>query len=219
MRPNTVTLPNLITLARLFMVPLIVWALLSEQMGMAFAVFVIAGISDAVDGTIARYFNQQSAFGTVLDPIADKIMLVSVFVGLTYLGHIPLWLTIMVVSRDLLIINGVMLAFVMAHDVEIKPLAVSKANTVAQIGLAALVLGLLAFDLTAPTLVISLQWLTALLTGASALAYVWAGLKVFSAAEGAGMGQTGTLSVKLDEQADTPHLKQSVENAERKPSV
>lgn len=196
------TLPNIITLMRLFMVPLIVWALLSDQMALAFGVFVLAGISDAVDGTIARYFNQQSEFGTVLDPIADKIMLVSVFVGLTYLGHIPLWLTIMVVSRDLLIINGVMLAFVMARDVVIKPLAVSKANTVAQILLAGLVLGFLAFDFSSPTLIVSLEWIVALLTGLSALAYVWEGLKVFSATDGTGVVYAAPVSPVFSESGE-----------------
>ena len=89
---------------------------------LAFMLFVLAGVSDAVDGTVARYFNQQTELGTILDPIADKLMLVCVFISLAYLGSIPLWLVILIVSRDLLIIFGVLLAFVLSLPVTIRPL-------------------------------------------------------------------------------------------------
>lgn len=174
------TLANLITLLRVFLVPLIVLAMLSDEMMVAFLVFMLAGLSDAVDGTVARYFDQQSEFGTILDPIADKLMLVSVFIVLTQLGHIPLWLTILIVSRDVLIISGVLLAFFMERDVTIRPLWVSKANTLSQIVLAGLTLGLLAFALEWPQTQMVLELVTGILTTASAAAYVGQGLKVFS---------------------------------------
>lgn len=166
---------------RIVLVPFIVWALLSDQMLLAFLVFLLAGVSDAVDGIVARYFNQQTELGTVLDPIADKMMLVSVFIVLSYLGHIPLWLVILIVSRDILIIFGVLLAFVLAHDVTIKPLWVSKTNTLFQILLAAWVLSALAFEISNGWIQPGLEWITGILTALSAVAYIWEGIKLFAA--------------------------------------
>ena len=174
------TIANLITLLRIVLVPVLIWALLSEQMLAAFLLFLLAGLSDAVDGTVARYFDQQSELGTILDPIADKLMLVSVFIILAYLEHIPLWLGILIVSRDILIIFGVMLAFMLFHDVTIKPLWVSKANTLLQILLAAWVLSALAFQFDNAWIKSALVWTTGVLTGLSAIAYIWEGMKLFS---------------------------------------
>ena len=103
------TLPNLITIGRLLVVPLIVWLAIREQFLAAFAVFVLAGISDAIDGFLARQLDLHSDLGAYLDPIADKALLVSVYVALSALGEIPLWVTIAVVSRDILIVGGVLL--------------------------------------------------------------------------------------------------------------
>ena len=147
----------------------------------AFLLFLLAGASDAVDGTVARYFDQQSELGTVLGPIADKLMLVSVFLVLSYLGHIPLWLVILIVSRDMLIIFGVLLAFVLRLPVTIRPLWVSKANTLLQILLAAWVLFSLAFAIDFPQAQLALELITGLLTGLSAAAYIWEGTKLFAA--------------------------------------
>jgi cardiolipin synthase len=167
-------------MGRVLLVPLIVWALLSNQPVLAFYVFVVAGLSDAVDGTVARALNQQSEFGTILDPIADKLMLVSVFIVLAYLGHIPLWLAILVVSRDLIIVLGVMLAFLLEKEFTIRPLWVSKVNTAVQIVLAALVLGILGFEYPLPMLQTSLEYITGVLTAASAVAYIVQGLALFA---------------------------------------
>jgi len=159
------------------MTPFIIWSLLSGAYMWAFGLFVVAGLSDAVDGAIARMFDQQSELGTVLDPLADKTLLVSVFIVLGVMGNIPLWLTILVFSRDLLIVAGIILCFVIGRPVKIKPLWVSKANTLAQITLASLVLGLLAFQLELTVIKVSLEIITGLLTGFSALAYVFEGIK------------------------------------------
>jgi cardiolipin synthase len=118
---------------RLLLVPLIIYTMLIGFYSWALVLFLIAGISDAVDGYIARKFNQGSELGTYLDPLADKVLLVSSFIVLTYLGHLPLWLTILVVSRDVLIIAGVLLAFIMEKPVEMQPIMISKVNTAAQI--------------------------------------------------------------------------------------
>lgn len=187
------TVANLITLLRVVLVPIIVWSMLSGQMMMAFLLFLLAGISDAVDGAVARYFNQQSEFGTVLDPVADKTLLVSVFIVLSYLGYVPLWLVILIVSRDLLIVVGVMLVFVLGKTVTIRPLWVSKANTVAQILLAAWMLAWLAFELNIPLVQLMLEWSTVILTGLSALAYMWEGLKLFAAEEGVAAHKKGDI--------------------------
>lgn len=175
---------------RILLVPVIIWALITGAAHLAFILFLVAGVSDAVDGAVARLFNQQSAFGTVLDPIADKMLLVSVFIVLGFLGHIPIWLAILVVSRDVIIIAGVLLAFVMARPVTIKPLWVSKANTAAQIMLAAFTLGLLTFGLSAPILKSSMEIATGMLTGASAIAYIVQGLALFANGDSASTQQT-----------------------------
>ena len=150
---------------------------------LAFMLFVLAGVSDAVDGTVARYFNQQTELGTILDPIADKLMLVCVFISLAYLGSIPLWLVILIVSRDLLIIFGVLLAFVLSLPVTIRPLWISKTNTAGQISLAAWVLFSLAFGIEWPNAETGLELLTGLLTALSAAAYMYQGIKLFATSE------------------------------------
>jgi len=170
------TIPNIITILRLFLVPAVIWALMDGQVGWALGLFVLAGISDGVDGFIARHFNQRSKLGAYLDPVADKLLLVSVFVVLGYMGELPLWLVIAAVSRDALIISAVMLSTVMGHPVEVKPLYVSKANTAVQILLAALVLADLAFSLGLGIVRDGFVILSGLLTVASAAAYLVAWL-------------------------------------------
>jgi cardiolipin synthase len=172
-----VTIPNLITIMRFLLVPGVVFALLTGEMRWAFVGFVIAGVSDAVDGFIARHFDQQSELGAYLDPMADKLLLVSVFVVLGFMGEIPLWLVVMVVSRDALIILAVLLSSVMGNPVEMKPLMVSKANTAVQIVLVAVVLAELAFFSKIDHLRTGLVLLSGLLTIASAGAYLVAWLR------------------------------------------
>ena len=97
-----VSIPNIITLGRIMLVPIIVWAIVSSQMEVAFAVFLIAGISDAVDGFLAKRFNMTSELGALLDPLADKALLVSIYVALGIWGAVPRWIVILVVSRDII---------------------------------------------------------------------------------------------------------------------
>src|SRR3990172_5855475 len=140
-----VTIPNLITLVRQVMVPATVWLLIVGYQSWAFWLFIAAGVGDALDGIIARQFGLVSRLGSFLDPLADKALLVSVYITLAILLHIPAWLAIMVVSRDLLIVAGVLLSWVLEWPVEMRPLPISKVNTLAQIILAAIVLADLAF--------------------------------------------------------------------------
>lgn len=174
------TIPNLITVLRFLLVPAVVYALLVGRWDYAFAGFLIAGISDGVDGFIARHFNQRSKLGAYLDPAADKVLLVSVFIMLGYLGDLPLWLVIAAVSRDLLIISAVLLSTIMAHPVEMKPLMISKINTAVQIILAAFVLGAHAFAFDLGVLRPALILLSGLLTVGSAAAYLVAWLRHMS---------------------------------------
>jgi cardiolipin synthase (CMP-forming) len=167
-----VTIPNLITIGRLCLVPLIVWLILAPHPLGAFLVFLAAGASDAVDGFLARQLNLRSDLGAYLDPLADKAMLVSIYVAMAALNEIPLWLTIIVVSRDVLIIGGVVLAWMMATPIAMQPSTISKINTLAQITLVAVALGDLAFG---PALITLREWMAYIvgaLTVASAAFYV-----------------------------------------------
>lgn len=137
-------LPNLITLLRLLLVPFTVWLIISGAYGAAFAAFLAAGVSDGIDGFLARRFGWRTRLGAYLDPLADKALLVSVFVTLGLLQVIPAWLVIVVVSRDLLIVGAVLLSWMMDHPVRVAPLMLSKVNTAAQIGFIVAVLAVAA---------------------------------------------------------------------------
>ncbi|WP_157015240.1 CDP-alcohol phosphatidyltransferase family protein [Mesorhizobium xinjiangense] len=171
------TVANLITLLRFLLVPAVVFALLIGEMGWALAGFLVAGISDGVDGFVARHFDQRSELGAYLDPVADKLLLVSVFVMLGYMDELPLWLVIAAVSRDALIIGAVLLSTIMGNPVAMKPLMVSKANTAVQIVLAALVLAELTLDTAFGPARFILVIVSGLLTAASAAAYLVAWLR------------------------------------------
>jgi cardiolipin synthase len=134
------SIPNLITLGRIILVPAVVWAIISGEMLVAFALFLVAGISDAVDGFLAKRFHMASELGAYLDPLADKALLTSVYVTLGYEGHMASWLVILVVFRDVLIIGGAILYQTITGALKMRPLLVSKINTAAQISLAAVVL-------------------------------------------------------------------------------
>jgi cardiolipin synthase (CMP-forming) len=169
-------IPNLITLARLLLVPLTVGLIISDAYGAAFVTFVIAGVSDGVDGYLARRFNWRTELGAYLDPLADKALLVSVFVTLGFLKVVPAWLVITIVSRDVLIIGAVLLSRVMHKPVTVAPLMVSKVNTLAQILFAVTVLAVAALgepmDATMDVLVNYVSIPVALLTVASGAAYL-----------------------------------------------
>ena len=138
-------IPNIITLGRILAVPFIVWAIASNQMEIAFAIFIIAGVSDAVDGFLAKRFNMSSELGALLDPVADKALLVSIYMALGIWGAVPRWIVILVVSRDIMIIGAVIVSWLFGKPIPMKPLMVSKLNTVAQVAFAALILASLGF--------------------------------------------------------------------------
>jgi cardiolipin synthase (CMP-forming) len=174
------TLPNIITIVRLLLVPVVIWAVLGGHYQAAFAGFVVAGVSDGIDGFIARHFNQRSELGAWLDPAADKLLLVSVFLLLGWLGELPGWLVILFVSRDAMIVGAIILSSLMGTTLEMRPLLISKANTFAQIALASLVLAELALFGEMAQLRTALVWAAAFLTVASGFAYVLQWTRVMS---------------------------------------
>ena len=146
--------------------PVVIWAITSGEMRVAFALFLAAGISDAIDGFLAKRFHMKSELGAYLDPLADKALIMSIYVSLGIVGKLPIALVILVVSRDIMIIGAFILAWLVGRPMPVRPLFVSKANTVAQILLATLVLAEQAFgfdaDLHAKLLMAAVAVLTLL---------------------------------------------------------
>lgn len=178
------SVPNLITFGRLLAVPAAVYLILVRDLDAAFWLFVAAGISDGLDGAIARLFRCRTALGAYLDPLADKALLVSVFLSLASIGEVPLWLVILIVFRDLMILAGVLLAHALRERLAMQPLGISKLNTAAQITLAGAVMAPAVLGLRTPLpwggdAVALLVWLTAATTALSGLAYVRRGMLVF----------------------------------------
>ena len=160
-----------------------VWAIAVGEMRAAFIMFLAAGISDAVDGFLAKRFGMATELGAYLDPLADKAMLVSIYIALALVGAIPLWLVILVVSRDIMIVSAVILAWLVDKPVALKPLTVSKLNTVAQIVLALVVIASHAFNFSAEIVILVLTALVAVLTSLSVVFYVAEWVRHMNAAE------------------------------------
>jgi len=170
-----VSLPNIISLTRVLAVPVMIFLVLRANYEAAFWLFLAAGASDAVDGYLAKRMNQISALGATLDPLADKALLVSVYVTLGVQDRIDLLLIILVVFRDVMIIVGVLLLFVFRADRRMRPHLISKINTGAQLLFAAVVLGELAFKVGAEPITLLLGYgvaATTVLSGAWYL-FVW----------------------------------------------
>jgi cardiolipin synthase (CMP-forming) len=165
-------IPNLITIARVLMVPVAIWAMISAKYDLAFAIFVVAGISDGVDGYLARRLQMKTELGAYLDPLADKALLVSIYVVLSILQLIPVWLAIAVATRDILIVTAVILSWLMDKPLVMKPLMISKVNTVAQITFAGLILGMLALNMHNAALTMLGAVIVAAFTFASGAVYM-----------------------------------------------
>jgi cardiolipin synthase (CMP-forming) len=166
------SIPNLITLARILSVPVMVWAIMNGWMLAAFLLFLAAGVSDAIDGYLAKRFAMTSELGSYLDPLADKALIVSIYVTLGVSGEIPRWLVILVVSRDIMIVGAVLLAWLVGRPLPMKPLLVSKLNTAAQLFFAGVVLATLGLRFEADWLVSAAMAAVTLLSLVSIAAYV-----------------------------------------------
>jgi cardiolipin synthase len=157
---------------------------MDARMELAFWLFIAAGISDAADGYIAKRFGAQSELGSYLDPLADKALLVSIYLVLGAEGHLPSWLVIVVVWRDILIIGGALLYHTLTHNLKMEPLFISKANTLAQIVLAVYVMGSSAFGVSFNGLGLTLIWTVAATTVLSGAVYVVGWLRKATSMEG-----------------------------------
>lgn len=162
----------MISLGRLFAVPVTVWFVIHGAMLAAFWIFAIACISDAADGFIAKRFNAETVLGGYLDPIADKALLVSVFLTLGVAGHIDAWLVILVVFRDALIVCGAYLFHLLYQKLTMQPLVISKINTTFQFILAATVMGTAGYSVDGALFVEALSYIVAVTTFLSGGAYI-----------------------------------------------
>lgn len=169
------TVPNFLTLCRILLTPLLVWLLLDRKLNQALIVFFVAGMTDGLDGMIARVFHQKSQLGAYLDPLADKILLVSSFVLLGRLELVPDWLVVIAVSRDAMILLGLMTLMYHHVSFQIKPVFLSKLTTLLQLAcvLAALSSACVAMPRWGYT---TLFALTAVLSVASGLHYLLLGI-------------------------------------------
>ena len=177
------SIPNLITLARILLVPVVVWAIATGQMYFAFLLFLAAGISDAVDGFLAKRFGMKTELGAYLDPLADKVLIVSIYVTLGITGVIPLWIVILVVSRDIMIVGAIILSWLIDRPVQIRPHMISKVNTAVQIVFAGLVLFVHSFSLNGEPVLTLVMVLVAVLTSVSVALYLAEWVRHMNSAE------------------------------------
>ncbi len=175
---NNWTIPNILTVFRILLTPGFVMGFVSGRIGTACALFVLAGITDALDGLLARLLRQRTRLGAMLDPLADKVLIATGFLCLASRGWAPAWLVVLVISRDLIIVGGLVLVNLWGVDVRsrIQPSFLSKCNTTAQICLILLVLLEQLGWLAVPRLEWALIWTTGVLTAVTGMIYVKRGL-------------------------------------------
>jgi cardiolipin synthase len=169
-------LPNTLTITRIVLIPLFVTAIVYGKDQYALYLFGIAALTDTFDGLIARLKKQKTAFGTFLDPLADKFLLVTSFVLLAIYGPIPKWLTITIISRDVTVITGFILLYLVTHEARVEPSITGKTAIAAQMLLVWYVLLRKNFS-ALPDIGIYLVWITAVFTIVSGLHYIYRGLK------------------------------------------
>ncbi len=183
-RPRlTVNIPNVLTVFRILITPLFVILLIRGEHGYALLVFALAGVSDGLDGFIARVYNQRSDLGALLDPIADKLLLTAAFISLGVLRDIPGWLMVVVISRDVVIVTGIAVLAFAGIEFEIRPTLISKWTTVTQI-LTVVVTLLEALVPQVAPVQQALCWVTVTMTVASGLHYTYIGLTILQAGFG-----------------------------------
>jgi cardiolipin synthase len=167
------TIPNLITISRILSVPVLIILLHGEHYDWAFLVFLVSGISDGLDGYIAKRYDMESELGGILDPFADKALIVSSYLMLMLLGDVPFWLFMTVIFRDLLIMVGGFLYAAINGRMKMKPSYLSKLNTFTQLSLVVIILGQRSFGLDFPQFTSFMIYATAITTIVSGLHYAW----------------------------------------------
>jgi cardiolipin synthase (CMP-forming) len=174
---STISIPNILTLIRILLTPLFVILLLRDLFFTALLVFIIAGITDGLDGLIARWLNQRTALGAYLDPMADKLLLVSAYICLPVMNAIPEWLAVIVISRDVIILLGIAIFTLTQKKYEVRPTFVSKCTTTLQIVTVVIVLldpNRFGVEFVLPVA----YWTTATLTILSGLHYIYFGMRI-----------------------------------------
>lgn len=172
-------LPNILTLTRVLLIPFFVIFIIDKHFGWALITFVIAGITDGIDGLLARITHQRTELGAYLDPIADKLLLFSAFITLAIVEIIPSWLVVIVVTRDIIILIGFLVMVLTSHHPEIKPSLLSKMTTAFQIVTVALVL-LSGYYLSFKTPSVIGIYGTAIMTVLSGFHYIYIGTRILN---------------------------------------
>lgn len=178
--PNNI--PNILTVIRILLTPLFVICLLKQMYMYSLLLFTIAGIGDGLDGFLARMLNQRTELGAYLDPVADKLLLMSAFLSLAFLGLLPTWLTIVVVSRDILIVIGIVLCSIWHVHVAMRPSQISKATTFFQLATVFFILLNTEYAYFSE-LNHGLIWMTVVLTILSGLHYLYLGINLLQGSE------------------------------------
>ena len=169
-------LPNILTLGRILLLPFFAVTIIYGEFKIALLIFFLASVTDFLDGFIARIKNQTTYFGRILDPVADKFFLITSFVLMSAYGFIPKWLTIIVISKDVIVLTGCVIIYIVTHNLKIEPTFIGKVTSASQFILIGLILVFLNIDETM-NMHISLFISVAVLTAVSGLHYVYRGLK------------------------------------------
>jgi cardiolipin synthase len=164
-------LPNLLSFMRLLAAPFAAWLILSGHDTAALLVFAAAGLSDGLDGFIARRWGVTSDFGAWLDPAADKLLMLFCFTSLYAVGAAPFWLVALVIGRDMAMVMAWLLVKALGLVARVRTLFLGKVSTVVQVLYVLTLLLLLAFDLDAPRLALALAWACGVFTVLAAAAY------------------------------------------------
>ena len=170
-------LPNVLTGFRFLLVPVFLYCLVEGYTRYALAAFVMAGLTDAVDGAVARMTGTVTELGAFLDPLADKLLTAPAFIALTLMGRVPVWLTVLVLTKDAIVVIGSIAVYRAGHGAHISPTAAGKANTFVLLSLLTLTLACMVLDVESPYLVY-LAWVAAAFTTVSGVQYVRRGLKL-----------------------------------------
>ncbi|HBO84825.1 MAG: CDP-diacylglycerol--glycerol-3-phosphate 3-phosphatidyltransferase [Deltaproteobacteria bacterium GWC2_42_11] len=170
-----INIPNLLTISRILLVPVFIIFIINDELSKALIVFIAAGITDALDGLIARLFNQKTLVGAYLDPVADKLILMSAYITLAIKDILPNWLSVVVVSRDVIILIGIIVLVLMDKEIKIRPSIVSKITTMLQV---ITVISVIMAAGTHVDLIFILIMLTMIFTIASGIHYMYRGIKI-----------------------------------------
>ncbi len=172
-------LPNTLTVLRILMIPFFVITLTYGKYALSLILFIAAALTDALDGFIARIQNKKTAIGKFLDPLADKALVLTSFIIFAILGWIPKWLAITVISRDVIIVVGSAILYIITGNLKVSPSLIGKATTFSQLFLAAILLLLVNLNSlkALPSVII---WITGILTIASGIQYIYRGFRIAS---------------------------------------